>query len=133
MSEIGYKAWGLIPMDDAQTSTAPTVFNPPMLVNLALDGGTSLVFQMASAPSPLHILINTTAVSADPNPNQSYQLYSGSTAEHWQLGQIETWSVDYDGATAQFSTILKTPSPFLKLHYCGELGIVITSARFSTP
>ncbi|MFT5088685.1 MAG: hypothetical protein ACI8PG_003050 [Planctomycetota bacterium] len=131
MDEIGYKAWGLIPVDGQLSTTGPSILNPPMLVNLALDGGASLVFELAVAATTLHIRIKTTAISAAPNPNQSYQLYTGPTTEQWQLGQIDPWSVDYDGPTAQFNTKITAPGPFLKLHYSGPLGIVITSAHFS--
>ena len=70
MSEIGYKAWGLIPVDDAPTSTIPSVYQPPMLVNLALDSRASLVFQLSRAVDNLHVRFHTTAVSADQEPEQ---------------------------------------------------------------
>ena len=132
MSEIGYKAWGLIPIDDAPTSTIPSVYQPPMLVNLALDSRASLVFQLSRAVDNLHVRFHTTAVSADQEPEQSFQLFTGPTADQLTQGQIEPWSMQYDGAIAAYSMELKKSQLFLKLHYCGGLGIVVTSAYFST-
>ncbi len=103
-----------------------------MLVNLALDRKASLVFQLKSVVQSLRVHFNTTAVSADPQPDQSFQLFTGPIAESLEPGQIESWTMQYDGPTVQFSTALKNPQTFLKLHYCGDLGTVITSAHFST-
>lgn len=132
MSEIGYKAWGLIPVDDAPTSAIPSVYQPPMLVNLALDSRASLVFQLSGTTDTLHVRFHTTAVSADPEPDQSFQLFTGPTAGQLTQAQIAPWSMQYDGAITEYSTELKKSQLFLKLHYCGGLGIVITSAHFST-
>lgn len=132
MSEIGYKAWGLIPIDDAPTTNPPSVYQPPMLVNLALDCKASLVFQLSEAVSSLHVQINTTAVSADTDPDQALQLLVGPTADHLIQGETSSWQMQYDGPIAQYSTELKNSQIFLKLHYSGDLGIVVTSAYFST-
>ena len=132
MREIGYKAWGLIPVDDAPTSVIPSIYQPPMLVNLALDSRASLVFQLSETAESLHVRFHTTVVSADPEPDQSFQLFTGPTAEQLTQGQIESWSMQYDGAITEYSTELKKSQLFLKLHYCGDLGIVVTSAHFST-
>lgn len=132
MSEIGYKAWGFIPIDDAPTTNPPSVYHPPMLVNLALDSGASLVFQLREAVSSLHVQINTTAVSADTDPNQAFKLLNGPTADHLTLADNSSWEMQYDGPIAQYSTELKNSQLFLKLHYSGGLGIVVTSAHFST-
>jgi hypothetical protein len=76
MSEIGYKSWGLIAVDDELTGLAADALN-------------------RCADSP--------------------------------------WEIHYDSYYAQIQTTIVNPAPFIKLHYIGTLGSVITRINFSTP
>ncbi len=132
MSEIGYKSWGFISVDDELTTTVPTAFNPPMLVNLALDRGASLVLQLASSPPPLiNLTIETTAVSANADPAASFCLLTGATADVLHSCAERPWEMHYDGYYAQIQTTIADPASFIKLHYIGALGSVITRINFS--
>lgn len=134
MSEIGYKSWGLIAVDDELTTTLPTTFNPPMLVNLALDRGASLVLELATAPPPLlHLAIETTAISAGSDPAVSFCILTGLAADALNRCADSPWEIHYDSYYAQIQTTIVNPAPFIKLHYIGALGSVITRINFSTP
>ena len=133
MREISYLRWGLIPIDDAPRETPPTVFNPPMLTNMAFDGGASLVFELGEAAQRLHIEVQTTASSAIAHPGEGFQIFSGPALTALAPRSDLEWDMRYDGAWALYTALIEAPDLFVKLHNASGQSTVVTRAHFAVP
>ncbi len=130
MSEITYTSWGLIPFDDDVLSTEPTAIRPPMIGNLALDKGASLVFELSNSTNPLTVRLITTAFSAA-EANKPFQLLKGAPDNRFEPLDIGEWKLQYDGQFAHFTTTVEAANRRIKLHCCAASSIVLTSVHFS--
>ena len=65
MQEVGYKSWGLVPVDSDPVSGMPSSTNPQMISTLALDPGASLVIELGEPLPELHMQLRLTALSTE--------------------------------------------------------------------
>lgn len=129
MSTIGYTNWGLIPIEDDILTGKPTTSHPPMLVNLALDRGASIVLELPLRPAQLNIEIATTAVSAPP-ADDGFTLYTAVENSNFEA-IATTWHIQYDGQSALFTSAIQTPGCYLKIHNSYPKSIIVTRVELS--
>ena len=129
MSDIAYIQWGLIHLEEDVTTSKPTTMHPPMLSNLALDMGASILFQFKTKPGDMQVGIATTAVSA-PITNPPFTLYTGNQTDVFQEVKA-TWHSQYDGPSTIFSSEINILGSFLKIHNEHPKSIVVTNVAFN--
>ncbi len=130
MKNVAYRNWGFIPVDDDVTAGDPTITRPPMLGNLALDRGTSLVLELASCPAKLRLSISATAVSA-PGTDPGLSLLAAQTRGAYRPIEHTAWETQYEGSLAVLSCEVSDPSTLLKIHHTHPKSLIITRVECS--
>ena len=75
MQNIGYIRWAYIPVDSDPKNNEITTWNPPVLTNMALDDGASLVIDLSYSLTYINIFIQTTAFSKPVDPDLSLNIF----------------------------------------------------------
>jgi hypothetical protein len=131
MEEIGYKSWSLLPVDGEPLAGEPKVSRPPMMSALALDQGSSLVFQLARVPSSLQIALEVTAISAEKRSSHFCKIFTGATADRYAEVAHPGWEYALEGPYATFTTRISPATLFVKLHFTEAPSLVVNRVVFS--
>ena len=133
MPEVRYLSWSLIHSDSEPERTPPTTTHPPMLSNVALDSGSSLIFELESPKSnSLTVAIKATALSADKPTIDPFRSYTGQSPGAYTELPKTRWHKNPDGINISFTTRVEQALKFLKLHGISKKGLVISGASFTT-
>ena len=133
MPDIRYGRWSFVPVDDDPPTCEPTSFNPPIITTMAVDLHSSLIFQFASAISPLHIAVECTALSAEQHSDTLFEILTGSQSDRYQPLNHAGWELHYDGMHGIFSTQIERAEHYLKLHYTQQRNLIVAKVGFSQP
>ena len=79
MQEIAYRSWALISDDGDPANSEATITVAPVITNVAIDRGASLVFELSESFANLPITLSTTALSAG-GRDDLCRIYAGSSA-----------------------------------------------------
>ena len=127
MADVRYHSWSLLALDNEPESGQPTTFNPPMLANLALDPGASLVLEIESpVPAVINLAVRTTALSSDEIASEPFRVFSGERDDHYSERPQPDWEKSAAGLEVTFAASLPGLSRFLKLVAHTSKTIVIS-------
>jgi hypothetical protein len=130
MQEVGYKSWGLIPVDSDPSSTMPTSDHPPMISTFALDRGASLVIELAEPLEEVHLRMRVTALSTESESGSNLKLLSGRS-EVLEPLIAEEWEKSFESMDAVFTIRLQTIGPYLKIHSQAKGTLIIITVNLS--
>jgi hypothetical protein len=131
MSLIAYKSWGLIPVDPEPTEGECNSLNPPMMSNLALDGGASLFFLFGQSHAALQVGIETTALSAEGVTPEIFSFYTGSQSDNFHRLSPTQAEKGYEGEFAVFTLSVSNCDLFFKVHNQSTRMMIINKIAFS--
>ena len=133
MQEIGYRSWALIAVDDDPATSEATVTVPPVITNVAIERGASLVFELSESFAKLSITLRTTALSAK-GRDDLCRVFAGSSASDLHELAVEgVWKKTIDGLVAVFEGEVAGNGIDLhvKLHFDTGPKLIVTAATFS--
>ena len=128
MADIAYKTWSLIYRDLEPSQQEPTVRNPPMMPNIAVDAGGSLVFSLVGEHAALRAHVTVTALSAEGRRDGFLQVLSGAAGALQPVPA--SWSSRPDGANVVLTASLPAAGPSLKLHLPSGPTLVVSAVAF---
>ena len=132
MAVLAYRSWGFIPIDTDPSSQAPLSYRPPMLTAMAIDGGSSLVFELAAHQGDIEVRLETTALSAEGRGPDIAEVYSGS-ANGYRPCSEHQWEKTVEGINGVFTCRLSGVGSHVKFHSRSADNLIVTSVRFGTP
>jgi|GEM_PF-797695 len=133
MQEVGYKSWGLVPVDSDPVSGMPSSTNPPMISTLALDPGASLVIELGEPLPELHMQLRLTALSTESETGANMKLSTARTEGTFTPLSVADWEKSFEGMDAVFSIQVQNVGPYLKLHSQANATLVISKTTLSQP
>ena len=133
MSEIPYRSWALISVDDDPATSEATVTMPPVITNVAIERGASLVFELSESFAKLFIALRTTALSAE-SRDDLCRIYAGSSVSDLRELAVEGgWQKTIEGLVAVFAGEVagNGTDRHVKLHFDTDPKLIVTGAAFS--
>ena len=132
MQEIGYRSWALIAVDGDPAVSEATITVPPVITNVAIERGASLVFELSESFAKLAITLRTTALSAE-GRDDLCRVFVGSSASDLHELAVEGWKKTIDGLVAVFEGEVAGNGTDLhvKLHFDTGPKLIVTGATFS--
>lgn len=132
MAVLAYRSWGFIPVDTDPSSQAPLSLRPPMLTAMAIDRGSSLVFELAAHQGDVEVRLETTALSAEGRGPDIAEVYSGS-ASSYQPCSKHQWEKTVEGINGVFTCRLSGVGSHVKFYSRTAGSLIVTGVRFDTP
>ena len=131
MQELPYSSWALVHVDDAPTSTEATSTMPPLMSNIAVDSGSSLVFELRESFSGLAIRVVTTALSAEGRDDPG-RVFVGEGPTPLRELQVDEWVKTVDGLDALFAARVSGNGRdrYVKLFFEGASTLIVSSLSF---
>jgi len=128
MQRVGYNRWAYLPVDNDPKSNQITSWNSPMLPNLALDNGSSLIVDLSSNFDSIILFIKTTAFSSPVDPDSSLELFSAEKENSFNEVDHTSWETIREGNFVNNKSIIESGFPLsrLKIFYKGPT-IIVTS------
>jgi hypothetical protein len=133
MQEIGYRSWGLVPVDSDPSSGMPSSTHPPMISTLALDRGASLVIELAEPLAEVHLRTRLTALSTEGETGSNMRVLSARAEGAFEPLSTVEWEKTFEGMDAVFTVPLRNVGPYLKIHSQGNATFVISTVNLSVP
>lgn len=130
MAACRYGRWALIPADVDPATTGPMVYSPPMLPTLSVGDGSSLVFELDTAPARLEMRLETTGLSADGRRADCLRLFTGSEPDTYAETQSVEWEMVVAGLYATFTGRVTSASRYVKLVFPTGPDLVLTGITF---
>tara|TARA_B100001250_G_scaffold200092_1_gene171604 strand:+ start:2879 stop:3289 length:411 start_codon:yes stop_codon:yes gene_type:complete len=126
MECVGYTRWAYLPVDKEPKNNQITSWNPPMLPNLALDDGSSLIVDLSSNFYGINLFIKTTAFSSPVDPNSALGLFSAEKDNSFNEVDHTSWETIREGNFVNNKSIIESPFPLsrLKIFHKGPTIIV---------
>ena len=131
MQEVGYRSWGLVPVDSDPASGVPSSTHPPMISTLALDRGASLVIELKAPVAELHLRMLLTALSTEGESGSNMKLHSARTEGAFEPATASDWEKNYEGMDAVFTVRLLSVGPHLKIHSQAKATLIISTVTLS--
>ena len=133
MQEVGYKSWGLVPVDSDPSSGMPSSTHPPMISTLALDRGVSLVIELAEPLPEVHLRMRLTALSTEGETGSNMKVSSARTEGAFEPLSAVEWEKSFEGMDAVFTAPLLNVGPYLKIHSQASATLVLSTLTLSVP
>ena len=133
MQEVGYRSWGLVPVDSDPSAGMPSSTHPPMISTLALDRGASLVIELAEPLAEVQLRTRLTALSTEGETGSNMRLLSARTEGAFESLPTAEWEKTFEGMDAVFTVPLRDVGPHLKIHSQGNATFVISTLTLSVP
>jgi len=132
MAQLAYRSWGLIAVDAEPLTGVPSSARPPMLTSVAVDGGASLVFELASHGGDVAVRLEATALSAEGRKTDAFEVYTGS-GESFSALPGASWEKTMEGMSGVFSCDLSGVASYVKLRSKAGDSLIVTAVQFTTP
>lgn len=133
MTEIAYKAWYFVPADTDPSTGRPVNSQPPLMTTMAVDGGSSLAFDLPGATGPVEVRITVTGISAEGRSDDAVVVLLGDRID----GRFEAldlaWERGQDGMNIVLHGTIARPKPIVKIHVATPPALVVTRVEFATP
>ncbi len=133
MQEVGYRSWGLVPVDSDPTSGMPSSTHPPMISTLALDRGASLVIEFAEPLSEVHLRMRLTALSTEGETGSNMKLLSARTEGAFEALSTQEWEKSFESMEAVFAVPLVNVGAYLKIHSQASTTLIISTLTLNVP
>ncbi len=133
MQEVGYKSWGLVPVDSDPSSGMPSSTHPPMISTLALDHGASLVVEFNEPLTEVHLRMRLTALSTEGETGSNMILSTARTEGRFDPLSTEEWTKSFESMDAVFEVRLLNVGQFLKIHSQANATLIISTVTLSVP
>jgi len=133
MKPIGIRRWGLIPVDPEPGTGAPVEMRPPMLTAVAVERGSSLVFEYSTSPGTLAIGVEVTALSAGTRGPYLFRLFTGTTVDAYQPLPQATWNRTDESMFTLFHTQATGIGNFLKITLDEAPALIVNRVEFHHP
>ena len=133
MQDIAYSSWALISVDDDPATSEASITVAPVITNVAIDPGASLVFELSESFANLSITLRTTALSAEGRDGLC-RIFAGSSASNLRELAVERgWEKTIDGLVAVFEGEVagNGTDRYVKLHFDTGPKLVVTAVAFS--
>ena len=111
MQRVGYNRWAYLPVDNDPKSNQITSWNSPMLPNLALDNGSSLIVDLSSNFDSIILFIKTTAFSSPVDPDSSLELFSAEKENSFNEVDHTSWETIREGNFVNNKSIIESGFP----------------------
>ena len=133
MQEIAYRSWALISDDGDPANSEATITVAPVITNVAIDRGGSLVFELSESFANLSITLSTTALSAG-GRDDLCRIYAGASASDLRELAVEGgWEKTIEGLVAMFEGEVtgNGTDRYVKLHFDTGPKLIVTAVAFS--
>jgi len=126
MQRVGYTRWAYLPVDNDPKNNQINSWNPPMLPNLALDDGSSLIVDLSSSFDGINLFIKTTAFSSPVDPDSALGLFSAEKNNSFNEVDHTSWETIREGNFVNNKSKIESGFPLsrLKIYYNGPTIIV---------
>ena len=132
MEELGYKSWGLVPVDSDPASGVPSHVHPPMITTLALDPGASLVIELQAPPADLELQMRLTALSTEGESGSNMKLLTAATEAAFTAIPA-SWEKEFEGMDAVFTVRVSHPGQQLKIHSQSQGTLIVRTVSLARP
>ena len=133
MQDIAYSSWALILVDGDPATSEASITVAPVITNVAIDRGASLVFELSESFANLSITLRTTALSAE-GRDDLCRVYVGSGASDLRELVVEGgWEKTIEGLEAVFEGEVagNGTDRHVKFHFDTGPKLVVTAVAFS--
>ena len=131
MSMITYSGWAILPATNDPLVDRAHAMNPPMMVTIALDPGSSLVVELNSPPTSFRTMVTTTFLSGEGQPEQLFRVFGASGGGDFSPLETSPWDMTAIELEAEFcSTITAGGANTIKFVPQGATPLVVNTIRF---